>query len=147
MIKIHYFFSSKNCKSFKKFVICLKYLLTKIKVKKKFHNTKVKQSFFSILKSPHVNKKAQDQFGHKRYVSNVTLYANNPKKLLIIIKKLRSRLFTDVKAKIKVSINEKYSKQACLKVFNPSNFKLNLYDKILKTKLKNNLKLKLKKNF
>lgn len=142
MIKIILTFTSKNLKSFKKFLIFLNFLLLKIKVKTQLNFVKKKKSAFSILKSPHVNKKAQDQFLYIKYSKNYNLCTTHYKKLFILIKKLNFRLFSDVKIKIRINLNENYNKYTHLKVFNPSNYKLNVFHKILKLKLIKNFKKK-----
>ena len=44
---------------------------------------------FSILKSPHVNKKAQDQFEFRVYRKQLSLYSYLGLKLLMILKKIQ----------------------------------------------------------
>ena len=61
---------------------------------------------FSILKSPHVNKKAQDQ----------------GLKLLMILKKIQCKLFADVKIKVEFVLNENKFYKETHKKFNPNKF-------------------------
>ena len=130
MTKILLYFTSKNYKSLKNFLIFLNInLLKRVKLQKKIKHNKTKKSFFSILKSPHVNKKAQDQFNYIKYSKSIFIHTNRYNRLLFLIKRLCFNLFSDVRTKIKIVINKNYNKQIRLKIFNPSNFKLNFYNK------------------
>jgi ribosomal protein S10 len=75
--------------------------LIKIKNKKKFKYIKIKGIFkiknknkiFTLLKSPHVNKKSREQFLYKQYINKINLKFKNIFQLfnfLIIIKKMYS---------------------------------------------------------
>lgn len=92
-----------NLKSIKKINEFKKNLL-KIKKFYKFKNLKIKGIFkvknknkiFTLLKSPHVNKKSREQFIYKNYVQKIDLKFINIFKLfnfLIIFKKILSKNF------------------------------------------------------
>nr|AEP41674.1 40S ribosomal protein S10 [Phytophthora porri] len=88
-------------KSFQK-INKLKQNLIKIKKINKFKNIKIngifqtknKNKIFTVLKSPHVNKKAREHFIYKNYTPKVDIKFNNLLQLLsflILIKKILSK--------------------------------------------------------
>jgi len=77
---------------------------------------------FSILKSPHVNKKAQDQFEFHVYRKQLSLYSFQGLKLLMILKKIQCKLFADVKIKVEFVLNESKFNTETHKKFNPNEF-------------------------
>lgn len=97
---------------------------------KKSHIKKI-----SLLKSPHVHKKAQEQFEIKTHLKNLTLYTTNNFKLLIFLKKIENILSYDVKIKTEILTYKK------IKI---DDLKINKYN-IFKT-LKENKKIFLNKN-
>ena len=70
----------------------------KIKKIKKKKKTKKK---ISILKSPHVNKTAQEQFEYIYYSTKISFYSWEIKKYFIILKKIKDQLFPDISINIK----------------------------------------------
>nr|AXU39030.1 ribosomal protein S10 [Phytophthora aff. syringae] len=87
-------------KSFKK-ITQLKQNLLKIKKINKFTNIKIngifqtknKNKIFTLLKSPHVNKKSREHFIYKNYTPKIDIKFNNILQLLnflILIKKILS---------------------------------------------------------
>jgi len=92
-----------NLKSVKK-INELKKNLVKIKELYKFKNLKIKGIFkiknrdkiFTLLKSPHVNKKSREQFIYKNYIQKIDINFINIFQLfnfLIILKKILSKNF------------------------------------------------------
>jgi ribosomal protein S10 len=75
--------------------------LKKIKIKKKL----------SVLKSPHVNKTAQEQFQYIYICNSLTFYTNELKKSLFYIKKIKNQLFPDIKIIIKGIYKNKNKKE------------------------------------
>jgi small subunit ribosomal protein S10 len=97
----------------------IKQKLLKLKNKNKFKNiqingifqTKNKNKIFTVLKSPHVNKKSREQFIYKNYTQKIDIKFFNIFQLLnflIIIKKVLSENFI-INAKI-----IKNNKKICL---------------------------------
>nr|QUJ24001.1 40S ribosomal protein S10 [Nothophytophthora sp. 'irlandica']QUJ24020.1 40S ribosomal protein S10 [Nothophytophthora chlamydospora]UQT68327.1 ribosomal protein S10 [Nothophytophthora sp.]QUJ24002.1 40S ribosomal protein S10 [Nothophytophthora sp. 'irlandica']QUJ24003.1 40S ribosomal protein S10 [Nothophytophthora sp. 'irlandica'] len=97
----------------------IKQKLLKLKNKNKFKNiqingifqTKNKNKIFTVLKSPHVNKKSREQFIYKNYTQKIEINFFNIFQLLnflIIIKKILSENFI-INAKI-----IKNTKKICL---------------------------------
>ena len=98
---IHLYLKSKNFRSFKNFTkvffnICLKNKIIITKYQPLITN----HSFISLLKSPHVNKTAQEQFEFKNSHRKIILNTVHLLKLLVIIKYLNSKLVSDIKIKV-----------------------------------------------
>lgn len=128
---------SKNLRSINKFVTFLKLYLTRkdlntIVIKsefKKVGNRKV----ITVLKSPHVNKNAQEQFEVSVYRVQITVFSLKYFLLLIFIKYVQSTiLFSDIHLKVKVRINNSRYHNQIIDNLNPNNFYLENYDKIYK---------------
>lgn len=87
-------------------------------INKKFQK-KMKKTVITILKSPHVNKTAQEQF-EIRYISKqIQIRAINLFKFLIFFKKLKVSLLTDIN--IKIIVNTKNSIETQKKNLNIDN--------------------------
>ena len=95
--------TSKNQNSLKKFIKNFKVLSKNKKLNLnrllQFYQNKQRNKIFTILTSPHVNKKAQEQFESKSYSKNIKIKSFQILKLLILLK--NSYLYTDVNIKIK----------------------------------------------
>lgn len=74
----------------------------------------------TVLKSPHVNKTAQEQFGYRLYSMELLCYSWEIKKYLIILKKIRNQLFPGIKIQIsgKFTGAKKLSKELLLNPIN-----------------------------
>jgi ribosomal protein S10 len=90
---------------------------------------KKKRKILTILKSPHVNKKAQEQFQVNIYSKKINLYSTQNKIALLFLKKISSTVFSNVKIQIKFPINSHLIKKTQTKILNPTNFKLNFFNK------------------
>lgn len=77
---------------------------------------KKKTSFFSVLKSPHVNKKAQEQFEFYTHSKQLKIHVSKLNQFLTICKIIKTKLFFDVKIETKFVLSNKL-------------FKYNLFDK------------------
>lgn len=91
-------------------------ILNKIK---NINNVKIFKSYivksknkkkFTVLKSPHVNKDAREQFEIRNYTRIMEVYSYQPLLLLFIIKCIKNKLNSDVKLHInfKYSLNQFY---------------------------------------
>lgn len=56
----------------------------------------------TVLKSPHVNKTAQEQFGYRFYSAEIFCYSWEIKKYLLVLKKIKNQLFPGIKIQINV---------------------------------------------
>ena len=87
-------------------------------------NKKNKIKKFTILKAPHVNKTAQEQFEYRLIVNKVNWYVFKTLKFLILIKNIQNNLFSDIKIEINIiccNINKKIK----TKLFSPDKYKNN----------------------
>lgn len=115
--------TSTNQKSLTKFLnLFIKITeTTQLGLINRINHQKLKKKIITILKSPHVNKKAQEQFKINYFNCKFNLYFPKELRLALLFKKLQKNLFTDIKIKIK-SINSKQtSKNQKQKVMNPLN--------------------------
>lgn len=111
---------SKDKKSLKRFIKLLKKISTKWKnLTFVFKNIKKKRKKITILKSPHVNKKAQTQFQSLTYSTLIKYSSWEIKKSYILLKKIRNNLFPDVKIKIEQIVFVKSTKPLIKNQFLP----------------------------
>merc|ERR1712157_623560 len=80
----------------------------------------------TVLKSPHVNKKAQKKFEHRVFSKKISILVFDDMKFLIFLKKLKTKLFPEIKLKIEVTCNEKMISK--IDLLNPSCFAINSLD-------------------
>ena len=70
----------------------LKFSVVQSQKKKKF-------SFFSVLRSPHVNKKSQEQFNYCLHSKKLKIHTSQITKFLVIWKIVKMTLFSEIKIK------------------------------------------------
>ena len=92
---------------------------------KKYSNNKIKVKKFTLLKSPHVNKNAQDQFEIRYFFQKLSVYLPENFKYLVFLKRLTTITFPDILLKIKISLDTERENNLKLKFFTPNNFKIN----------------------
>ena len=95
---------SKNIKSLIFFFNVLKKFNISKNIKKLYTTKKIKR--IAILKSPHVNKTAQQHFEYRLYLKKIYVKNLQIFKLLIILKKIKINLCCDVLINIKFIIND-----------------------------------------
>ena len=76
--------------------------INKFKLFLQLLNNQKKNTHFSILKSPHVNKKAQEQFGYTEFNKCIIVDKVISLNFILFIKKLLNRLFSDLLIRIDV---------------------------------------------
>jgi ribosomal protein S10 len=122
---INFIVKSKNKNSLKRFFKASERILRnhKLKVYKKtvFFQKKGAKKLFTILKSPHVNKTAQEQFQFKFFTKNLRMKSFRISKVLVVLKKIQSVCFADVQIKIKFEIDPEINSIICLDDFDPLN--------------------------
>lgn len=116
---------SKNKKSLENFLNLFFDLLENFNSIDRYFQKPKKRKILTILKSPHVNKRAQEQFQSDVYAKSINLYLQQYLILLVLIKKISLNLILDVRIKIKFPVSSQISKKTEIKIFNPDNFKLN----------------------
>lgn len=111
---------SKDKKSLKRFIKLLKQINKKWKNSTFVLKNKIKKrKRITILKSPHVNKKAQTQFQSITYSTLIKYSSWEMKKNYILLKKIRNNLFPDIKIKIEQIIFVKNTKYLIKNQFLP----------------------------
>lgn len=115
--------SSKDEQTLKKFLEFLKRLEVSPMILKHFskHN---KKKFITILKSPHVNKTAQEQFEFRYYSKEFLITSPRPFTLFLIIKKIKNLSFAGLKLEVKGFLNLNRRNKNFLKLTNPDNIVL-----------------------
>jgi ribosomal protein S10 len=135
---------SKNYNSLKSFLRIFK-TLTKTeelklnKILKVFQHKRFKK-VFTILRSPHVNKSAQEQFEYNLFVKYVNIKSQQILKILIILKKIKTISFSDIEIKLKFIINSISKKD--ISIYNLKSKKIRI---VSKKKKRKSLKLKKKR--
>jgi len=87
-------------------------LLTKIKInfyKVSFYKKKTK--IITLLKSPHINKTAQEKFKIYKYIQKLTIHCSQIFKFLILLKKLRNFLIFNSNIKVIAVIDNEIIKK------------------------------------
>ena len=128
--------SSKNEKSLKNFrIFIFKYLKTKFNIIQKSGHTYKNTQIITLLKSPHVNKTAQEHFEVRIFTKHFFIVSFSSQKHFIILKKILNKLFQDISIRLEFT-TDKFSKQENNKLtFYPDNFKVFLH-KHSKTNIK-----------
>lgn len=101
-----------------------------LNVIKKYFRKKKKKNILTILKSPHVNKSAQEQFESKFFSIQFNIYSPKNLQVLFFLKKIKTHIFSDVKMKIKFILNKNLSEKKNVDILNPANFKLNVLKEV-----------------
>lgn len=121
---------SKNIKSLNQFT---KLLFNTMSVEKlnyksvyKYFYKKNSRKVFTVLKSPHVNKKSQEQFEYFIFSNKVMIETFQIFKILIVLKKLQQVTGFDVAIKIKFQINSLKNSNCLLRTLRPTSYKLKL---------------------
>ena len=124
---IHIKILTKNLNSLKRFLIFLKYLNTNKKNINgflKYLKKRTKKNIFTILKSPHVNKTAQEQIEYRLFSKQVNIFSFQILKFIILIKKIQKILFPDLNIQLKLIINKKQVTKKKLIALDPNNYTL-----------------------
>ena len=121
-----FFYLKVSCKNkrvlqkFIKFLISLNASPIFIKVFSKHK----KQKFVTVLKSPHVNKTAQEQFEYRFYSKHFLIYSFKPLRFFLLLKKLKSLSFSGINLEVKGSFETHKTYKHSLKTINPDNIVL-----------------------
>ena len=94
--------------------------------------------FFSVLQSPHVNKKSQEQFGYYVYNKQLKIHVSQMTKFLVIWKIVKIKLFSDIKIKTKFWLNTNLFKPALFDKTDDNRFMLKFFQKSEGNLLKSN---------
>ena len=144
--------TSKNEKSLKNFLyFFFKYLNAKFNVIQKSVITYNNQKIVTLLKSPHVNKTAQEHFEVRLFTRKVLIKGVYLKKNLMFLKKILNKLFQDIYIQLEFTTNKNVNKTNELLIFSSDNFKLTSSRKFITNLIRNKRKavsekLRLKRN-
>lgn len=86
-------------------------------LKKVFPKKTIKKKF-TILKSPNVNKSAQEQFEIKINFKQISIMTTQNLKFLVFLKRLKTYLYSDINVKLKILYSYKHTKKLNQKIFN-----------------------------
>ena len=100
---------SKNYNSIINFLVFLNSKLSNLSFVKKSKKTNI--ATVTFLKSPHVNKTAQEHFSLNCFTKNLLIKPKNPLLFLFIMKFVKKKLFLDIKFKIKVLNHRRFGKK------------------------------------
>ena len=83
-----------------------------------------KRDVITVLKSPHVNKTAQEQFEYRVYSKKIIINSFKPSIFLLVLKKIKSFSFPGISLKVIGVCNKSNKLSKTLELFNPKNFYL-----------------------
>ena len=112
--------SSKDKKVLNNFVKCLSRLENSSTTLKCF-SKKRKRKFITILKSPHVNKTAQEQFEYRFYSKRFLVNSFKPFSFFLKLKKIKNTTFPGLNLKIKGLFNKPQNQEKILTIIDPDN--------------------------
>jgi len=128
----HLTIESKNKNTLDSFLKLFKNTeLTNFNFLQKYFKNKKKKQLLTLLKSPHVNKSAQEQFETKLYTNKIVIYSPKNFQSLIFLKKIKINVFPEVKIKIKIFANTKLQVKTQKQILNPNNFQLNYFHNLI----------------
>ena len=117
--------SSKNEKSLKKIsTFFFKHFRTKFNIIQKDIVTRNRKRIITLLKSPHVNKSAQEHFESRIFSKQILIKSFSQEKNLILLKKNFNRLFQDISVTLEFADNLSLNYKNRLLAFHLDNFKL-----------------------
>jgi ribosomal protein S10 len=120
--------SSKNPKTLKTFLLfCFQNKKKIFNLNTTFYKNPTKIKRLTILKSPHVNKKAQTQLEYRIYATQIKISVKNSSKYLTLLKKIKANIFPDLKLKTQILISKQNNFQLQTKLLKPINFSLNKF--------------------
>ena len=120
-------FLSKNKNSLNNFFLFFKKPpVLHFNILKKYFNKKKKIKKLTILKSPHVNKTAQEQFEIRTFSRQLNVYSPKNLKYLIYFKKIKNNLLSDIFVKMNFFLSKKNENNLKLNIINPNNFKIQI---------------------
>jgi len=115
--------SSKDKGVLKKFI----HFFTKIKSLPIFIKPfpkREKRKFITILKSPHVNKTAQEQFEYRFFSKHFLILSFKPRIFFLLLKRLKNLSFSGIKLEVKGIFDQNETRKYVLKLINPDNIVL-----------------------
>ena len=102
-------------KKFLHFLTKMNFLLISLK---SFPKNK-KRKFVTVLRSPHVNKTAQEQFEFRIYSKHLLIHSFKPLTFLLLLKRLKNLTFTGLNLEVKGFVEKNKIYKHTLKIVNP----------------------------
>ena len=115
--------SSKDEKILKKFLRLLAKINSLPIFLKSFPKHK-KKKVVTVLKSPHVNKTAQEQFEYRLFFKHFLIRSFKPFTFLLLLKKLKNTSFPSLNLEIKGFLEKNKTQKHTLNLINPDNVML-----------------------
>lgn len=109
---------AKNKKSLKEFLDFLSKVRSPAITFCNFPERK-KKNFLTVLKSPHINKTAQDQFEYKIFCKTLHIWSPQYKFLLIFLKKIIKTSFPGIKMQVNSLVSFTFEKKTVTDSLNP----------------------------
>ena len=132
-----FFYLKVSCKDkriLKKFISLFKKIKS-LPISIKLFSKHEKRKFTSVLKSPHVNKTAQEQFEYRFFSKDFLIFSLKPMVFLLFLKKLKNFSFSGIKLEVKGLFEKNKTHKSILKLISPDNIVLrNMYSKQKKFK-------------
>jgi hypothetical protein len=115
--------SCKDETILKKFT-CFFQRLDLVPVSLKSFSKQKKQKFITVLKSPHVNKTAQEQFEYRFYSKDFLIRSFKPLTFFLLLKNLKAQSFPGVKLKVQGLLEKNSFYKYTLQIVTPDNLYL-----------------------
>jgi ribosomal protein S10 len=113
--------TSRNKNSIYNFFLFFnKTTLCNLNARIKYLQKSVQKKRLTVLKSPHVNKKAQEQFEYRLFKKQFEIQTTKNFRYLVFLKKLNYHLFPDVHVKLKFATRNRSILKLGLRTFDPN---------------------------
>jgi ribosomal protein S10 len=89
-----------------------------------------KKNFVTVLKSPHINKTAQEQFEYKIFYKTIRLWSPQYKFLVIILKKAIKTSFPGIQVQFNSLMSYNIEKKVLLRSLNPKTINFFFFQKL-----------------
>ena len=83
-----------------------------------------RKKFITVLKSPHVNKTAQEQFEYRFFSKHFLVFSPKSQTFFLLLKKLKNLSFSGIKLEVKGIFQKNANDRYILKWVNPDNIVL-----------------------
>ena len=120
--------SSSNEKSLNNFLKLFNFKNSQVNIVK-INKTVRTKKVVTLLKSPHVNKTAQEQFEKRKKLVQIFLTSGKFNKVIVKIKKVLIKLFIDLKLTVEHTTNSTFSQIRVFNILKPSNFTFHNFKK------------------
>lgn len=117
---LYFNISCKEKKTLNKFIDFFQ-RLNFLPISLKLFSKQKKQKFVTVLKSPHVNKTAQEQFEYRFYSKDFLIRSFKPLTLFLLLKKLKNQSFLGINLKVEGLFDKTSFYRYILRVVTPDN--------------------------